>query len=58
MEKVKELIREVLTIARWDDTGVTLDLVEPAFRAAVEIGMSREEIQKMAEGIDSETEDR
>lgn len=55
MEKVKELIREVLTICKYDDTGVTLDLVEPAFRAAVEIGMTREQIEEMAESIDDET---
>lgn len=42
---VRELIEEVLTVARWDDTGVTGDLVEPAFRAAIEIGMTQEEIK-------------
>lgn len=44
---VKALIAEVLTVCRWDDTGVTLDLVEPVYRAAIEIGMSEEEIKKL-----------
>ena len=50
---VRELIEEVLTICRWDDTGVTLDLVEPAFRAAIEIGMTKEEIEELAIEIEN-----
>jgi hypothetical protein len=44
---VKALIEEVLTVCRWDDTGVTLDLVEPAYRAAIEIGMSEDDIKEI-----------
>jgi len=53
---VRELIEEVLTVCRWDDTGVTLDLVEPAFRAAVEIGMTKEDIERLANEIESRGE--
>lgn len=51
MEKVKLLIQEVLTICKYDDTGVTLDLVEPALRAGIEIGMSQEELEQLAEEV-------
>lgn len=44
---VRKLIEEVLTVCRYDDTSVTFDLIEPAFRAAEEIGMSKEEIKKL-----------
>lgn len=45
---VRELIEEVLTTCRWDDTGVTGDLIEPAYRAAIEIGMTEADIRKLA----------
>lgn len=45
---IRELVVEVLTTCRADDTGVTFDLIEPALRAAVEIGMSEEEIRELA----------
>lgn len=45
---LKEFVAEVLTVCRWDDTGVTLDLVEPALVAAQELGMTPEEIRKLA----------
>lgn len=45
---IKNLIEEVLTTCRWDDTGVTLDLVEPALNAAVEIGMTEQELKALA----------
>ena len=44
---VRNLIEEVLTICRWDDTGVTLDLIDPVCRAAIEIGMTEEEIKDL-----------
>jgi hypothetical protein len=49
---IRDLIVEVLTTARLDDTGVTYDLVEPALRAAAEIGMTSEEIKALAEEQD------
>lgn len=45
---IRDLIVEVLTTCRADDTGVTYDLIEPALRAAAEIGMSEEEIRELA----------
>lgn len=44
---IRELIEEVLTVCRWDDTGVTMDLVEPAMRAAIEIGMTKDEVGEL-----------
>lgn len=44
---VRELIAEVLTIYREDDTGVTMDLVEPAYRAAIEVGMTEQDIKNL-----------
>jgi hypothetical protein len=46
---IRDLIMEVLTTCRADDTGVTGDLIEPALRAAAEIGMSESEIRAIAE---------
>lgn len=45
---LREFVAEVLTVCRYDDTGVTLDLVEPALMAAQELGMSEEEIRKLS----------
>lgn len=45
---VRDLVENVLTTCRWDDTGVTLDLVEPALRVAIDIGMTQEEIKELA----------
>ena len=47
------MIEEVLTICRWDDTGVTLDFVELAFWAVIEIGMTKEEIEELAIEIEN-----
>jgi len=44
----KRLIEEVLTTCRWDDTGVTGDLIEPALEAAEVLGMTREEIEELS----------
>jgi len=46
---IRDLVVEVLTTCRADDTGVTYDLIEPALRAAAEIGMTEEEIKALAE---------
>jgi hypothetical protein len=45
---LKEFVAEVLTVCRWDDTGVTGDLVEPALVVAMELGMTVEEIKELA----------
>lgn len=46
---IRELVEEVLRTCRWDDTGVTTHLIELALDAAQEIGMTREEVAKLAE---------
>jgi len=45
---LKEFVAEVLTVCRYDDTGVTGDLVEPALTAAMELGMTVEEVRVLA----------
>ncbi len=45
---IRKLVEEVLTTCRWDDTGVTHDLLIPALEAAAEIGMTGEEIIELA----------
>ena len=52
MRIIRNLIEEVLTTCRWDDTGVTLDLVEPALKAAIEIGMTEDELKALATNSD------
>jgi hypothetical protein len=46
---IRDLVVEVLTTCRADETGVTGDLIEPALRVAAEIGMTEEEIRELAE---------
>lgn len=46
---IRELVVEVLTTCHADDTGITYDLVEPALRAAAEIGMTEEEIRELVQ---------
>jgi hypothetical protein len=48
MRAIRTLVEEVLTICRWDDTGTTVDLIEPALIVAEEIGMTREEIEELS----------
>lgn len=42
---VRKLIEEVFVTCRSDDTGVTFDLLDVAWNAAQEIGMSRDDIK-------------
>lgn len=44
---IRQLIEEVLVVCKNDDTGVTFDLLEPAIRAAQEIGMTQADVEKM-----------
>jgi hypothetical protein len=56
MRQVKKLIEEVLTVCRWDDTGVTFDLYDQARRAGEEIGMTEKELDSLTgvEDIDGD----
>jgi hypothetical protein len=44
---LKEFVAEVLVICKNDDTGVSIDLLEPALTAGLELGMTREELEKI-----------
>lgn len=44
---LKELVASVLTVARNDDTGNTWDLYELALTAGAELGMTKQELDKI-----------
>ena len=44
---LKEFVAEVLVACKNDDTGATFDLLEPALMAGAELGMTKEELEKI-----------
>lgn len=53
MRQVRKLIEEVLVVCREDDVGVTWDLYDQARRAGEEIGMTEQELDKLA-GVEAD----